>query len=127
MKKASVIFLSLLFLLSTVGLTINTHFCSMLNKSETTVFTKKSCCAGKEEKGGCCHNETKIIKITDNYSPSQSINLSPSFSFLAIPQFASNLLDVFTFNNTRTFYLNIRPPLLHQGVSLSVLYRSILI
>ena len=127
MKKVSAIFLSFLFLLSTIGLTINTHYCPMLNKSETSIFTKKSCCEGKEEKGGCCKNETKIVKITDNYSPSQSVNLAPSFSFLTIPISANNLFDLTTFNNGHSFYLNIRPPLLHQGVSLPVLFRSILI
>lgn len=127
MKKASAIFLSLLFLTSTIGLTINTHYCPMLNKSEVFLFTKKSCCEGKEEKGGCCKNETKIVKITDNYSPSQSVKVTSSFSFLTILFSENKLFDITTFNNGHSSYLNIRPPLLHQGVSLPVLYRSILI
>lgn len=127
MKKASAIFLSLLFLFSTGGVVINTHFCKMLNKSEKSLFTKKYCCDGMEEEDGCCHNETKVIKVTDNFSPSQSVKLTlPFFQFIT-PEHINNVLNIFNFNNTKIFYLNIRPPLLYQGVSLFVLYRSILI
>lgn len=128
MKKLSIIFLSLLFLVSTVGLTINTHFCGRLHTSMIVLFSEKSCdCKNQKMPIGCCKNETKIVKIADDYSPSQSVNIVPSYSCLATPLFANNLFVFSASCNTFSFYLNIRPPLLHTAVSLPVLYRSILI
>lgn len=112
MKRVFSISFSLLFLLSTVGLTINTHFCPMLNKSEVSLFIKKSCCNGKEEKGGCCKNETKIIKITDNYSPSVfSLDFFKTFNIFLYPKFISHSFDL-DFLSSAIFSTHSPPPAL---------------
>ncbi len=126
MKKLLSVFLTLVFVFSTIGFSVNVHACSMRKGIDVTFFKIKSCCGEKGEKEGCCKNKAKIVKITDNLFQLQSINVPPSLPcFLHLSQTGS-LVD-FTIRHFSFFHLAIRPPLLHEGLSLPVLYRSILI
>lgn len=95
MKRILSILLTALFLLTIVGLTINTHFCWMLHKSEITFFAKKSCCGEKKMPDNCCKNETKIVKITDKFFPSVlSFDFFKTFSDFLAPQFVFHSFDL---------------------------------
>lgn len=76
MKKAASILFSLIFLASTLGMTINSHYCGMKLRSVSLV--EKSCCCKNKpaEKKGCCKNEVKYVKITDDYSPASGFQLA---------------------------------------------------
>ena len=95
-KKIFSIFLSVIFLASAMGITINSHFCGM--KSETSLsFVKHDCCCGKGAMPkDCCKNEAKYIKITDHYSPSTQFHLAKIdvapllLNFSSLPTFADN-------------------------------------
>ena len=60
-----------LLLLATVGISLNKHFCNGELKAVSLFKSAKSCCGE-----GCskCHNETKIVKITDDFVPSYPQN-----------------------------------------------------
>ncbi|TAL56850.1 MAG: hypothetical protein EPN85_14780 [Bacteroidetes bacterium] len=123
MKKIFSVLLSVVFLFSAMGVTINSHYCGMKLKSVS--LTAKGCCCKKNVKmpKDCCKNEIKYVKITDDYSPAsqfyvEKIDVLPTiFSFVyssAISHLPSSL-----------FFENHSPP---PGFDDRVIaFRSILI
>lgn len=75
MKKALSIFLSLLILLSTVGVSISRHYCGHMLK-DSSIFVHAQGCGDMESMPmGCCHDETDHFEIEDDF---QSANFSAS-------------------------------------------------
>lgn len=76
LKKIFSIFLSVIFLSSALGLSINSHYCGK-KLSSVGLFAHDCSCKGKiPMKKGCCKNETKYVKIADDYSPSSQFHLT---------------------------------------------------
>ncbi|MBI4929223.1 MAG: hypothetical protein HY841_00555 [Bacteroidetes bacterium] len=101
MKKVFSIFLTVIFLISAMGMTINSHFCGKKLSSVGILAQDCSCKKKSGMKKGCCKNEIKYVKITDDYSPSsqfhvEKINIAPivlDFSFpSAIGHLTSSIL-----------------------------------
>jgi hypothetical protein len=70
-KKAGAIFLLLIYGLSTMGITVNLHYCmneyagwSWGQKNEGNACGQ---CGMKEKKDGCCKNEQKEIKLKNDH------------------------------------------------------------
>ena len=82
-RKISHIILSLLLLVSTIGLVVSKHYCGGEIVSISVNHETKSCC----DMDGCCSTETHTYQIKDNYS-------SPAFT--AIPVLAE--LDILGHN-----------------------------
>ncbi len=91
MKKFASIFLALIILISSTGITFSTHFCMghavisklMIGKSDLScgMNEMESACGGKENTStllaaGCCATEYLAIQVDDNYQ-----NVSSTFSF----------------------------------------------
>ncbi|MDP2721831.1 MAG: hypothetical protein Q8O72_03645 [Bacteroidales bacterium] len=76
LKKISHIFLALLIAVTSMGLTISTHYCGSTFESVSINSTPESCCEGPCNK---CHNETITIKLQDDFSIS-----SHDFNFTQI-------------------------------------------
>lgn len=90
-KKISILFLITLFLISTTGLPIWSHYCEMMGKKSLSECEmckaeiekiEPSCCSEKtaenqlqftSENSNCCIDEFDYKKIEDNFS--QSINI----------------------------------------------------
>ena len=103
-KKVFSIFLSLIFLASAVGMTINSHYCGM--KLRSVSLTEKNCCCKKDKKmpKDCCKNEIVYVKITDNYSPSTEfhfakIDIAPIVLSFAFPSNICHLTSSILFKN----------------------------
>jgi hypothetical protein len=81
LKKISSIFIAVLLLITTTGLTIDRHYCG---ESLVSVTFGKSpdCCKSP----GCCHHHLRHIKINDSFQASEFSNkikvLSSSFPYL---------------------------------------------
>src|SRR5438270_6098307 len=57
-----------------MGMTLNSHFCGI--KLQSVSLVKHDCCCKKGTMPkGCCKNEIKIVKITDDYSPSSQLHV----------------------------------------------------
>lgn len=115
-KKFSHIILSLLLLVSTIGLTISKHYCGNSFVS-TSLFTEgESCC----EMDGCCHNETDFYQVDEDFSIT---------TFSEIPDASECNLFGFTFlleqiNEksiviARNFIISETPPIVPIQISLS--------
>lgn len=100
----------------------------MMGLSASLVKKESGCCGGKTMPSGCCENKVQRFEIKDDYLSSfAKINVKPSELTLfviaikvlhLIPHGVPVKKDFFT-------YSDHSPP--DQPVSLSILYRSILI
>jgi len=107
-KKVFSIFLSVIFLASAMGLTINSHYCGK-KLSSVSIVAQGCCCKEKTPmKKGCCKNEIKYVKIADDYSPSAQfhftkVDISPVV--LNVP-FITSVSDKLVSN----LFNNLSPP-----------------
>ena len=126
LKKATSIVLLFIFLLSSSGFSINTHYCKGKLRYVNIGFSDncKSCCGKKKCSKNCCKNKTEIVKIKDNYLPTQII-ITPATE---INTFALSYTQTFNLQNTDKVSIESNPTYLYPPdipVSLSILYRSI--
>jgi hypothetical protein len=80
LRKAGHIFVILMLLLGTTGVTITRHYCAGRLVGTSLFSTPKHCCGGD-----CpmCHNEKINLRITDNFQSAQSqVNFSAGFKTL---------------------------------------------
>lgn len=128
MKKSLAILLAFVFLLSSLGFSINKHYCGNRLKSVNLILIQnnKSCCGDVEMPEGCCKNKTKYIKLKEDYMQASSVSI-PSSDFFFVAVFTQIITQLLT--NPQNEYLgdiSHDPPII-STVSLSILYRSILI
>ena len=128
MKKALSILSAFIFLLSSSGFSINAHYCKGKIKSVNIAFSDniKSCCGKKKMAKDCCKNKTQVVKIKDNYIPAQIV-ISPlanpvSFMPAFIQLFNIQIAGMPSVESNLNY---LYPP--DKPISLSILYRSILI
>jgi|ERR1051326_8389166 hypothetical protein len=76
MKKLFSIFLAVIFLASAMGMNIHSHFCG--KKLEYVGVVKHNCCCKKKSTmpKDCCKNEIKTVKLTDDFTTSESQKIS---------------------------------------------------
>src|SRR6266536_1220208 len=100
---------------------ITFHHCKMKGTSVSLSLNPKSCC-GKTMRG-CCENETKILKVKENYLSSVSCTL-PDLKLISTTFFAPGFISTVAVEqrNYFLFSLNHAPP--QSSVSLSILHRA---
>jgi len=122
-RKILAILMAMFILLTAVGFSLNTHYCTATNKTVVSFNSIKSCCNVASEEGcsnGCCHDETEYIVLSSEISqPAVTTNISP-IQFVALVQFIlpDGLFDqdVEVFNK----YLSYSPPLLFRDIPVRV-------
>ena len=122
-NKTGTISLIIIFLLSTVGITINEHFCGGI-LTEEAVFIEASCaCGNSEMPSNCCKNENEYHQLDEDYTVVESdINLKATF----ITAFISNAISIYAADVYEVSeYLSFKPPLIEQDIT--VLVQSFLI
>jgi len=80
MKRFVAILLALIYITTTSGIVISTHYCMgevsgiALGQSQA-----ESCATCGMDNEGCCHDDLDVIKLTDNHQYSQVSSEIPSF------------------------------------------------
>ncbi|WP_346856905.1 hypothetical protein [uncultured Draconibacterium sp.] len=87
LKKFSQIFLAILFMVTTMGMTVSKHYCGSSLQS-VSVFSEIDPCCDMDT--GCCHDEQVNIDIEDDYSVTSN-NFDFSIFALELPA----LLELF--------------------------------
>jgi hypothetical protein len=78
LKKVSAAFLLSVFLFSSLGFTINYHYCPYKGSSVSFTAEKDCCCSASSEKpDNCCKNKAEQVKINDNYQLAKTLELKP--------------------------------------------------
>ena len=98
LKKISHIIIVLLLLVTTMGLTIDKHYCGTRLVSVGILNEAESCCDMDDD---CCHNDTETFKLNVDYTYSQintDFNQVPTelsaLSFCYLSFFEGNTSDV---------------------------------
>lgn len=88
-KKASHIILSMLLLISTVGLAISKHYCGG-ELISTSLFVEADACCDSDD---CCKNETEVFQLDEDFSVSTTLEIPESIQIdlLAISLMVFNL------------------------------------
>ena len=104
LRKISHIILSLILLVSTMGLTIEKHYCGTRLVSISILDEPDSCC---DMTDGCCHNDTETYKLSVDYTVSQlnmDFNKAP-VDIPALPFFYFSLPDGGSSDNEFTVFI----------------------
>lgn len=65
MKRFTAIFLTAIYLLASVGVAVNVHYCGE-KVAFVKLYTGASCLCGDDlEEEGCCHDETVMFQLED--------------------------------------------------------------
>jgi hypothetical protein len=65
MKKIGHILISALLLFSTVGISVNKHYCGEILESIAINVNPEHCCGSEDMPSGCCHNESEQYLLDD--------------------------------------------------------------
>ena len=126
MKKAIVILLLIFYSASTIGATINMHYCMNKFASWSLSNVKKEKCANCGMKNtGCCKDEKKEIKLTLDQQKAVDNQINHHFGFKALS------VNHFNFSSSSTVDFNIldkqnlaylhSPPLIREKDTQAVL------
>ena len=97
MKKLTIIFLSIFYLLLSTGVRVNAHYCGdKLSSISFFDYASKSCCGVKEVENKCCKDKVTFLKLSDSQEENPSfLFTSPEFSEALVPSFRNVLPSVF--------------------------------
>lgn len=122
LRKIIHIALALLFLVSTMGVTISMHYCGDNLISMSVIGEAESCCG---DDCGCCDNETIHLEVEDDYVSPLIVQSNASVELdVLFPVLFMLSAELSTEVDTTTKYFNdTSPPLtLHKRLSLLQTY-----
>jgi hypothetical protein len=128
-KKGFVLFLTFIFLISSLGVSLHFHHCKMTGHDISLNLEDTFCCGSAENPSNCCHNEVQEIKIKENYNYSvckvpTDVPIIQLFSL----EYRTVLMDFNPKSSSNLFASNLeRQSLQRNSVSIPILFRSILI
>lgn len=117
LKKAVAIISTLIYFAVTTGVVVNLHYCMNSFDSAQLYATGTDVCGRcgmhTEDSNGCCHDELKVVKLTQDHTASQFV-----FEFKspeALPVSLNEFITDFNFQMVQqNDYLNHSPPLLSR-------------
>lgn len=116
------IFLALLLLLSTSGVTLHKHYCMGRLKNIAVFQEAESCIAkmGMERAMDCCEDVKEELKVTDLNKVSFGFSLTPQLHLLAVIAYIFIDWDLFSNVNRHFPYVNYKPPLIDPDITVLV-------
>lgn len=115
-SKISSLILTVLFLVSTLGLTLNKMVCQKSGKTKLSLTAIKNCC--KEQNSNCFVIKKKCCTITNNtfnlgdFQITQKLKVERSLGFLA-PSVRSNMIVKAVILTQTKIYILEKPPALY--------------
>jgi hypothetical protein len=114
-KKSITFILAFFYLAISSGVVINLHYC--MNKVDSVQYYGEGtdvcgkCGMHTNDANGCCHDEIKVVKLSDDHQPSSVAcaltGLSPEFT---IP--SAFIIASFENPGTEEYFVNHSPPLI---------------
>lgn len=111
-KIANVVLAGVL-LLSTIGITLNKHYCMGRLKS-VAVYAHADSCTGSDEKDPmpCCQDVLQVLQVDDMAKAAFEFHLDATVEFLAVPLYALSPIST----ESRTFHhVNTYAPPLQES------------
>lgn len=115
MKKFLAVILAIVYLTSSIGATINIHYC-MGKVYGAELFNHDKCSkCGMKNKTGCCKTEHQFFKVKDNHVMAEVIN-SPAVHFTFIHSF-NPAFQIQAFFSPQVIINSVHAPPLYNGIS----------
>ena len=116
------VFLALLLLLSTSGVTLHKHYCMGRLKNIAVFQEAKSCITkmGMERAMDCCEDVEEELKVTDLNKVSFAFSLTPQLHLLAAFTYVFIDWDLFSNVSLHFPYVNYKPPLIDPDITVLV-------
>ncbi len=94
MKKFFALLLSVIYMTTSSGVVLNVHYCmGKMTSASVENFTGNLCkCGMKTSPKGCCHNEVKVVKLTNLHK--QSVVTSFVFTHSTLFPVRLSLIDI---------------------------------
>ena len=111
MKKFFALILTIVYMTASSGVVLNVHYCmGKMSSVRVDNFSEKECkCGMKTSAKGCCHNEVRVVKMTNLHK--QAAAASYVFAPITLLPVAVSLIDI---SKTYTSDVNIavanKPP-----------------
>ena len=118
LKKISHIILSVLLLITTMGMTVSRHYCKgdLYSVSISGTDNASGC-----DMGNCCHDEIQNIKITNDFSVPSAVSIPILAEFDILGQFIFEYPEIYTLDEKDINFGYVEsPPLLPIIETLSV-------
>ena len=114
MKKALLSFGMLCYLLLTIGVSVNYHYC-MNRLDSTQIFAGPSKLCGNcgmhtEKSNGCCRDEVKVVKVENDQKPTAEINFANPLPDLVAQAPSLFISTLFVNINRSESYSDTSPP-----------------
>ena len=120
-QKVSHIILSVLLLVSTIGMIVSIHYCGTTMISVSIFDEADSCCGDSD----CCHNENQLFKVNDDFSVTQIV-APPQLSEVDIlgHEILNELITIYceSRNNIQPYNDLPPPPKIQKILSLKQVY-----
>lgn len=115
MNKVLIILFSAYYMLASVGVAINVHYCAG-EVSSIDVLSKKSlcCCESDGQRSSCCDDETLFFQMDDEqqFFQSSKMNFEQSFKMIALSNLVTaDILNSDDEDNFRFEDIIFSPPL----------------
>lgn len=114
-KKIASVFLAVLFLVSSLGFTVNKMICLKSGKAKIS-FTKFNDCCKKNKseipvvKANCCALNNTSFTLGD-YNFVQKNTVSSSINYIAVLNYSNSVIAILKNNPSKIFYSDLPPPL----------------
>jgi hypothetical protein len=112
MKRIALILFVFIYLLPSVGFSINVHWCGNKVNSISIGHLKADVCpCGKKMKRNCCKDFHTFVKLNGSHKASSTLSVNASNLTLAS---SAGIFEVIPFNNPASssfHYANYRPPI----------------
>ena len=103
-------------IIGTSGVTISKHYCGDSLVSVSLNHQDAGC----GMKGNCCHNETMLYKVTDNFAASHFEFKSQTAPLIAVLHFGNELVYSFKLYSNQHIYSFCAPPINKSSAILQV-------
>lgn len=120
-KKIVNVFLVVLLLVATTGITLNKHYCMGRLKS-VAVFEKANPCIdyGFEEPMPCCEDISEELKVDEITNSTFDFKISPDYHLVAITTYLLINQDLLEPEITESNYSDYSPPPIERDIPILV-------
>ena len=111
MKKFFALILTIVYMTASSGVVLNVHYCmGKMSSVRVDNFSEKECkCGMKTSAKGCCHNEVRVVKMTNLHK--QAAAASYVFAPITLLPVAVSLIDISkTYTSDVNFAVANKPP-----------------
>ncbi|MEP5614455.1 MAG: hypothetical protein ABJP45_19540 [Cyclobacteriaceae bacterium] len=114
-RKIVNVFLAVLLLVATTGVTLNKHYCMGRLKSVAVFVSANTCEAGKEDPMPCCKDTSEELKVNELTKASFDFKATADLYLLAAITYVL-LEDTYSSADKQVEFYNYDPPLPEQDI-----------